>query len=313
MTCGRNYEDSLGLTFENYQLLRRLWREENLDWSGRFRTPLTGFTSVPRPLDGVPPFVWHGSISSPEIAEQAAMYGDGFFVNNNFAPIKHYARSVALYRERFAAHGHGRPEDGIVGAGGGVWVRSNSQDALNEYRPYFNAHPIHARSGLSLKEEVAQTGLTVGSPAQVIEKVLAFPAHFGPLRRVLFGFDFGGIPETRSTRSSTSSAPKCCRYCGRNSPRPPAIEVRQFTCSVLATSRGTIGPMVVPASARSASEPRKHVRADLNEILRLRTRSHPKAQCGEAGCYHSWHSPSREPSRDARDSHRRWSASSERP
>ncbi len=71
----------------------------------------------------------------------------------------------------------------------------SSQDALNEYRLYFNAHPIHARSGLSLEEEVAQTGPRVGSPAQVIEKVLSFPAHFGPLRRVLFGFDYGGIPE----------------------------------------------------------------------------------------------------------------------
>lgn len=194
---GYDYEDSLGLTFEHYELLRRLWREEDLDWSGRYRTPLRQFTSVPRPLNGVPPFVWHGSISSPEIAEQAARYGDGFFVNNNFAPMEHYARSVALYRERFAAHGHGSPEDGIVGAGGGIWVRSNSQDALKEYRPYFNAHPIHARSGRSLEEEIARTGLTVGSPAQVIEKVLTFPAHFGPLRRVLFGFDYGGIPEAK--------------------------------------------------------------------------------------------------------------------
>lgn len=76
-------------------------------------------------------------------------------------------------------------------------MRPNSQDALNEYRPYFNAHPIHARSGLSIEEEVAATGLTVGSPAQVVEKVLTFPDHFGPLRRVLFGFDYGGIPEAR--------------------------------------------------------------------------------------------------------------------
>ena len=194
---GYDYADSLGLTFEHYELLRRLWREENLDWSGRYRTPLQQFTSVPRPLDGVPPFVWHGSISSPEIAEQAARYADGFFINNNFAPMEHYARSVTLYRERFAAHGHGRPEDGIVGAGGGIWVRPNSQDALDEYRPYFNAHPIHARSGHSLEHEIATTGLTVGSPAQVVEKVLTFPAHFGPLRRVLFGFDYGGIPEAK--------------------------------------------------------------------------------------------------------------------
>ena len=34
----------------------------------------------------MPPFVWHGSIRSPEIAEQAAYYGDGFFHNNIFWP-----------------------------------------------------------------------------------------------------------------------------------------------------------------------------------------------------------------------------------
>src|SRR6478735_7223426 len=47
-----------------------------VDWQGKYRTPLQGFTSTPRPLDGIPPFVWHGSIRSPEIAEQAAYYGD---------------------------------------------------------------------------------------------------------------------------------------------------------------------------------------------------------------------------------------------
>src|SRR5262249_37777002 len=57
---------------------------------GKYRTPLQGFTSIPRPLDDVPPFVWHGSIRSPEIAEQAAYYGDGFFANNIFWPKEHY-------------------------------------------------------------------------------------------------------------------------------------------------------------------------------------------------------------------------------
>lgn len=27
--------------------------------------------------------------------------------------------------------------------------------------------------------------------------MLSFPDHFGPLRRVLFGFDYGGIPEAK--------------------------------------------------------------------------------------------------------------------
>ncbi|WHF21019.1 hypothetical protein QJS66_12140 [Kocuria rhizophila] len=39
---------------ENCPLLRRLWREEGVNFSGRFRTPLQGFTSTPRPLDDIP-------------------------------------------------------------------------------------------------------------------------------------------------------------------------------------------------------------------------------------------------------------------
>ena len=79
---GKDIRQGIPLAVENYNLLYRLWREKNLDWEGNFRTPLNSFTVTPWPLDEVPPFVWHGSIRSPEIAEQAAYYGDGFFHNN---------------------------------------------------------------------------------------------------------------------------------------------------------------------------------------------------------------------------------------
>src|SRR5690606_29159321 len=69
---GKDIRQGIPLAVENYHLLRRLWREEVVNWQGKFRTPLQGFTSTPRPLDGTPPFVWHGSIRSTEIAEQAA-------------------------------------------------------------------------------------------------------------------------------------------------------------------------------------------------------------------------------------------------
>ncbi|MCW2893269.1 MAG: 5,10-methylene tetrahydromethanopterin reductase, partial [Actinomycetia bacterium] len=81
---GQDIRQSLPLALENYNLLHRLWREDVVDANGKFRGPLQGFTSIPRPLDDVPPFVWHGSIRTPEIAEQAAYYGDGFFANNIF-------------------------------------------------------------------------------------------------------------------------------------------------------------------------------------------------------------------------------------
>ncbi len=190
---GQDIRNGIALAVENYALLRRLWREDVVDWQGRFRTPLTAFTSTPRPLDGIPPFVWHGSIRSPEIAEQAAYYGDGFFHNNIFWPSEHVRRMVALYRERFEHYGHGRTDQAIVGLGGQVFMRPNSQDAIREFRPYFDEAPVYG-GGPSLEDYMEQTPLTVGSPQQVIDRTLSFRGIVGDYQRQLFLVDHAGLP-----------------------------------------------------------------------------------------------------------------------
>jgi putative FMN-dependent luciferase-like monooxygenase len=190
---GYDIRDGIDLAIEHYGLLRRLWREDVVDWQGRFRTPLQGFTATPKPLDGIPPFVWHGSIRSPEVVEQAAFYGDGFFANNIFWPIGHTARMVRLYRERFEHHGHGRADQGIVGLGGQVFVRPRSQDAVQEFRPYFDVAPVYGH-GPSLEEYTATTPLTVGSPQEVIERYAGMRDHVGDYQRQLFLIDHAGLP-----------------------------------------------------------------------------------------------------------------------
>ncbi len=190
---GQDIRNGIQLAVEHYALLHRLWREDVVDWQGRFRTPLTGFTSTPRPLDGVPPFVWHGSIRSPEIAEQAAYYGDGYFHNNIFWPMEHVERMVALYRRRFEHYGHGSEKEAIVGLGGQVFMRPNSQDAIREFRPYFDHAPVYG-GGPSLEDYMAQTPLTVGSPQQVIDRTLAFRDAVGDYQRQLFLIDHAGLP-----------------------------------------------------------------------------------------------------------------------
>ncbi len=144
---GQDIRQGIPLAIENYALLRRLWEEEVVDWQGKFRTPpLQGFTSTPRPLDGVPPFVWHGSIRSPEIAEQAAYYGDGFLHNGIFWPIEHAAQMIGFYRQRFEHYGHGQADQAIVGLGGQVFMHKSSQEAVKQFRPYFDEAPrVRAR------------------------------------------------------------------------------------------------------------------------------------------------------------------------
>ena len=190
---GKDIRDGIELAVEHYALLRRLWDEEVVDWSGKFRTPLQAFTSSPRPLDGVAPFVWHGSIRSPQIAEQAAYYGDGFFHNHIFWPPQHTARMVEFYRRRFEHHGHGPADTAIVGLGGQVFMRKNSQDAVREFRPYFDNAPVYGH-GPSLEDFSAETPLTVGSPQQVIERTLGFREDVGDYQRQLFLIDHAGLP-----------------------------------------------------------------------------------------------------------------------
>jgi putative FMN-dependent luciferase-like monooxygenase len=195
---GKDIRQGIALALENYALLRRLWDEEVVNWEGRFRTPLRGFVATPRPLDGVPPFVWHGSIRSTEIAEQAAYYGDGFFVNNLFMSHDYFKQYVDFYRlryEHYRAEGrHAGPEGGIVGAGGAIYIRPRSQDAWREFRPVYDGHPILRSSG-SLEDAAATTGLNVGSPAEIVEQVLAQRDLFGDYQRQLFAVDMAGISE----------------------------------------------------------------------------------------------------------------------
>ena len=137
--------------------------------------------------------MWHGSIRSPEVAEQAAYYGDGFFHNNIFWPIEHTQQMVELYRTRFAHHGHGDPDQAIVGLGGQVFMRASSQDAKREFRPYFDNAPVYGH-GPTMEEFTAQTPLTVGSPQEVIDRYATMRDHVGDYQRQLFLMDHAGLP-----------------------------------------------------------------------------------------------------------------------
>ena len=190
---GKDIRKGLPMAIENYHLLRRLWRERVVDWKGEFRTPLQGFTSTPAPLDGVPPFVWHGSIRTPEIADQAAFYGDGFFHNNIFWDPAHTKQMIALYRQRYEQYGHGAADQAIVGLGGQVFMGETEAEAKKRFRPYFDVAPVYGH-GPSLESFTRQTPLTVGTPEQVIERTLSFADYAGDYQRQLFLMDHAGLP-----------------------------------------------------------------------------------------------------------------------
>ncbi|PRY32982.1 LLM class flavin-dependent oxidoreductase [Pseudosporangium ferrugineum] len=169
---------------ESYELFRRLWREPKVTWSGRFRPPLTGAETWPRPFQQ-PIRVWHGSATSRESVELAALHGDPLFSANVTNPIEPYAELVRHYRERWAQHGHD-PADALVGAGSaGFYAARTSQEAIATYRPIFEARlALGRRMGLdpvfpTLEDAIARSSLLVGSPRQIVDKVHRYHAELG--------------------------------------------------------------------------------------------------------------------------------------
>jgi alkanesulfonate monooxygenase SsuD/methylene tetrahydromethanopterin reductase-like flavin-dependent oxidoreductase (luciferase family) len=169
---------------EGYELFRRLWREDRVTWSGRFRPPLKDAEVLPRPLQR-PIRVWHGSATSKESVELAAMYGDPLFSANVTNPVEPYAELVRHYRERWEHHGHDSA-DALVGAGSaGYYSAPKSQDAIETYRPIFDARlRLFAGRGLdpvfhSLEDAIERGSILVGSPQQIIDKVHRYHDRLG--------------------------------------------------------------------------------------------------------------------------------------
>jgi alkanesulfonate monooxygenase SsuD/methylene tetrahydromethanopterin reductase-like flavin-dependent oxidoreductase (luciferase family) len=171
---------------ENYELLRRLLREEGVSWTGTHRPDLHGVTTHPRPF--ARPFrVWHGSATSTAAVDLAAKWGDPIVTANALQPRENYLVLIDRYREQLAAHGHD-PAVGYVGSGsGGLFLADTDTAAIDQYRPIYEgfaakmraAHagdtrPGKATSFATIEEAVAHGPALVGTPERVAAKILDY-------------------------------------------------------------------------------------------------------------------------------------------
>jgi len=175
---------------EKYELLRRLWREEDLDWEGEFRPPLKNVTTVPRPYAG-PPRVWHGSATSLNSTELAAKHGDPLFTANAVQPREAYARLLRHYRERFAAYGHDPAGAHVAAGSGGLFVADTTQQAVERFKEHYEARVrqtfkphLAGKAGYNtpfrtIEEAIADGPQLIGSPQQIIDKLLAYHEAYG--------------------------------------------------------------------------------------------------------------------------------------
>ncbi|CAH0293859.1 Alkanal monooxygenase alpha chain [Arthrobacter sp. Bi83] len=183
---GLDLADQWDLLAEKYSLLRRLWREEGVTWSGRFRAPLAETTTTPRPFAGAPR-VWHGSATTLTSAGLAAQWGDPLFTANAIQPRENYKVLIDHYREEYEFHGHD-PRHQYLGSGsgaGGVFLADTTQEAKRQFGPVYEALtanrnvPGNNSPFRDIDHAVAEGPALVGSPEQVIDKILSYHGLYG--------------------------------------------------------------------------------------------------------------------------------------
>ncbi|MBD0712217.1 MULTISPECIES: LLM class flavin-dependent oxidoreductase [unclassified Streptomyces] len=182
---GLDEERQWDLQKEKYELLRRLWTEEGVDWAGEFRPALKNVTTVPRPYAG-PPRIWHGSATSLNSPDLAAKHGDPLFTANAVQPREAYAKLIAHYREKFEEYGHDPAHARVAAGSGGLLIADTAEQAVSRYKELYEAKVrqsfrphLEGRAGYNtpfrtIEEAIADGPQLIGSPQQIIDKILGY-------------------------------------------------------------------------------------------------------------------------------------------
>lgn len=199
---GYDLNDYDALFEEHINLLLKLNENEVVTWAGRFRSPLTNAEIAPRPLQNEIP-IWVGVGGTAGSAFRAGRLGLGMIMVILGGEPERFQPLVDLYRQsgKEAGHDLAKLKVGVTGHG---FFSKTSQQAKDEFYPYYANYwsYVNRQQGLKsptiTKSDFEQgtgpnTALFVGSPQQIIEKILHQYELFGH-QRFMAQIDIGGIP-----------------------------------------------------------------------------------------------------------------------
>jgi alkanesulfonate monooxygenase SsuD/methylene tetrahydromethanopterin reductase-like flavin-dependent oxidoreductase (luciferase family) len=182
---------------EGIDLLLKIWAEDPVTWTGRFRPPLVDASVAPRPLQSPPP-VWCGVSSSPSSVEFAAQRGLPIVVAGVFREREHCGALIDHYRAAGAAAGHD-PATLRVGYVSHLHLSRDGAKAKRRFERYYRHSAAQAVAEMREPmppldyEERLRGPLICGSPAEAVEKILGFRERFDHDLH-LFHSDLGGLP-----------------------------------------------------------------------------------------------------------------------
>ena len=198
---GYDLADYADLFREKLDLLLKIREQNPLTWHGRFRAALAGADIAPR-ADGATIPVWVAVGGSPASAISTGRLGLPMALALLLGPVTSHHQTVELYRAAAVEAGHDAAALPVsINVHG--YVGRTSQQARETMYPYFaqgmmeNNHQRGAGFPLSRLAFDAQaspgSGLLVGSPQEIIDKLLTYHQLYG-INRAIIQMGFGGMP-----------------------------------------------------------------------------------------------------------------------
>ncbi len=205
---GYDLRDYDVLFAEKLDLLLRLREDEIIRWSGRHRPPIDGRGVYPRPIQQPLP-VWIAVGGTPASVVRAGALGLPLAVAIIGGMPERFVPLVDLYRRTAAEAGHTNPAATAVGISAHGFLADTSQAAADTAWPaHFDTMgrigrergwPPPTREHYE-RERDPRGALFVGSPQQVIDKLLFLHELFG-FQRFLMQMTVGTLPHAEVMRS----------------------------------------------------------------------------------------------------------------
>ncbi len=205
---GYRLEDYDDLFAEKLDLLLKIRDNEHVQWSGKFRTALTGQGVYPRPVQNPLP-IWLGVGGTPESFARAGALGLPLMVAIIGGEPRRFRPLIDLYRQTGKQHGYS-PEQLKVGVHMLGYVAGTTQEAADTFFPGYakamtdvgkeRGWPPMTRASFD-----AQRGpngaLLVGSPDEVVEKILRHSETLGGITRLSFMMNVASLPQVQMMRA----------------------------------------------------------------------------------------------------------------
>ncbi len=204
---GNDLKDYNSLFSEKLDLLIRLNQSEKVTWRGKHRPPLDNLGVYPRPYQPELP-IWVAIGGTPESVVRAGSKGLPMALAIIGGMPERFVPYTDLYKETYAKHGHD-PARRQLGINSHGYIADDSQRAADEfYGPY--AHVMsnigRERGWSPMNREhydmmrSPRGSLVVGSPQQVIDKILFNYELFGNTRFLLH-ISVGTLPHAQVMRA----------------------------------------------------------------------------------------------------------------